>query len=249
MKPLFSRLKSLVLLLLLSQPVAAYANGQSASDQENLKKEYSAAVADAAVAEPSEISKNLVAIVPANDQLVWKNRGDAVNAKVLVVTWTSYNGYDGYVDKPYTMSREVWVTTVPEVKNFCKQNNVHNALRLEQLLGLPPNNGKTKFVEMWVRPADLYRPSADPEITDSEAETDFPAPNCYITVSDDFKNWYNNLKSNSYGANGYPWTRLGYTYDWGNKKSHIGMSEFVILPNSTVEIKSVTSTEEYESGK
>lgn len=249
MKSLFSRLRNLALLLLLSQPVSAYAVEQAVSDQETLKKEYSAAVVDAAVAEPSEISKNLVAIVPANERLVWKNRGDAVNARVLVVTWTSYNGYDNQVGKPYTMSREVWVTTVPEVKNFCKQNSVRNALRLEQLLGLPPNNGKTKFVEMWVRPADLYRPSADPEITDSEAETDFPAPNCYITVSDEFRKWYNNQKAQSYGDNGYPWTRLGYTYDWGNKKSHVGMSEFVILPGSTVEINSVASTEEYEIGK
>jgi hypothetical protein len=27
---------------------------------------------------------------------------------------------------------------------------------------------------------------------------------------------------------GYPWTRLGYTYDWGNPKTPVGLSEFVI---------------------
>ena len=32
----------------------------------------------------------------------------------------------------------------------------------------------------------------------------------------------------------YPWTRLGYTYDWGNTTDHEGVSEFVIVPGTTV---------------
>ncbi|RXK84988.1 hypothetical protein EST62_07980 [Chlorobaculum sp. 24CR] len=246
MKHSFARLKSLMLLFLFSQLFAACASRQSIVDHDALKQQYRAAVADAAVAEPSEISRNLVAIVPSNERLIWKNRNDSLNTRVLVVTWTNYNGYDDKVGQPVTVSREIWVTTVPEVKNFCKQHEPQSSLRLEQLLGLPPNNGKTRFVEMWVRPADLYRPSADPEITDSEAETDFRTPNKFIEVSDEFKKWYNDLKAQSYGENGYPWTRLGYTYDWGKEKNHVGMSEFVILPNSTVEINSVSSTGEYE---
>jgi hypothetical protein len=27
---------------------------------------------------------------------------------------------------------------------------------------------------------------------------------------------------------GFPWTRLGYTYDWGNPKSPVGLSEFIL---------------------
>jgi hypothetical protein len=249
MKNRFARLKSLTLLFLLSQLFAACATEQSMVDQNALKQQYRAAVADAAVAELSEISRNLVAILPSNERLVWKNRNDSLNTRVLVVTWTNYNGYDGKIDQPVMVSREIWVTTVPEVKNFCKQQKVQGALRLEQLLGLPPNNGKTKFVEMWVKPSDLYRPSADPEITDSEAETGFHTTNAYIKVTDEFKKWYNDLKAQSYGDNGYPWTRLGYTYDWGKEKNHIGMSEFVILPGATVEINSISTTEEYKGGK
>ena len=49
-------------------------------------------------------------------------------------------------------------------------------MRLEKLLGLPPNSGKTKFVEIWVRPQDLFRPSPDPEITDCVAELDCLKP-------------------------------------------------------------------------
>ena len=32
----------------------------------------------------------------------------------------------------------------------------------------------------------------------------------------------------------YPWTRMGYTYDWGNTEDHVGVSEFVIVPGTEV---------------
>jgi hypothetical protein len=101
---------------------------------------------------------------------------------------------------------------------------------------LLPNNGKTKFVEMRV---------STPEVTDSEAKIDFGTPNKFIKLSDDFKKWYNDLKAKLYGDDGYPWTRLSHTYDWGKTDNHIGMSEFAILPGSEVEIDSVTSTTVY----
>lgn len=241
------RLQGLAWLLLLSNLVTACATRPMALGPDALKGRYRAAVADAAVAEPSEIAKTLVAIVPSNNRLVWKNASDPLNARILVATWTSYAGYDDKIGAPVTLSREVWVTTVPEVKDFSRKLTGDKTLRLEQLLGLPPNNGKTKFVEMWARPADLFRPSADPEITDGEAEVDFRAPNAFIRVSDEFKKWYDDLKAQSYGASGYPWTRLGYTYDWGAARGHVGASEFVIIPGSTVEIHSVTPTAAYGS--
>jgi len=96
------------------------------------------------------------------------------------------------------------------------------------------------FVEIWANPDDILRPSPDPEITDYEAELDFPK-----WVDTQYRDWFNELKSESYGENGYPWTRLGYTCDWGNPKSEIGLSEFIIMPGSTVKIQSVTGTLDY----
>ena len=43
----------------------------------------------------------------------------------------------------------------------------------------------------------------------------------------------------------YPWTRLGYTYDWGDSTTHVGLSEFILEQNATVMVKSVTSTVDY----
>ncbi len=214
-------------------------------DAATLQQAYLNAVKDAATAEPSEISKNLVAITEANDKLVW--RGEAGNKQLLVLTWTAWDGYDQQVGQTITTTRQTWVTTVPELKNFCTAYNAGHknlTLRLEQLLGLPPNNGKTRFVEIWVNPANLFRPSPDPEIVDHEAELSFPASK-YLTVSPDYVTWFNNLNSQSYGEKGYPWTRLGYTYDWGNPASEVGLSEFVIDEKAGVEIKAVTKTEDY----
>ncbi len=98
----------------------------------------------------------------------------------------TWNGYDDNIGKPVDLSRPVWVTVVPEIQTFCRSQSIpaaHIPLRLEQLLGLPPGNGKTKFVEMWVSPKDLFRPSPDPEISDHEAELDFPESRRYVTVS------------------------------------------------------------------
>jgi hypothetical protein len=245
MKKGFFQAKQYALFLLVSLLMSASAVARPALSQADLQKMYQSAVVDAATAEPSEISKNLVAIVPSNPHLIWKNKGDAENARILVVTWTNYNGYDDKIGQSIPLSREVWVTTAPQVKNFCKTLKTSRTLRLEQLLGLPPQAGKTKFVEMWVKPADLFRPSADPEISDSEAETEFRTANRFVKVSDDYIKWYNDLKNQSYGANGYPWTRLGYTYDWAKQRRHVGLSEFVIIPGATVEINSISSTTEY----
>ncbi|MCB1160405.1 MAG: hypothetical protein H7A25_15225 [Leptospiraceae bacterium] len=202
---------------------------------EDLNQKYQAAILDAKDAEASEISDKLIAIKKENKSLQWKNN------RVLTLTWTNWDGYDTQIGKEMELSRETWVTTVPELKEFCNQQKPKNvSLRLEQLLGLPANNGKTKFIEMYVRAEDLFRPSADPEVNDSKAELDFPKG-----VSAEHKKWIQNLKESSYGEKGYPWTRLGYTYDWGNPKTEMGLSEFVIKKGSKVEIASVAKTEDY----
>jgi hypothetical protein len=46
-------------------------------------------------------------------------------------------------------------------------------------------------------------------------------------------------------SKGYPWTRLGYTYDWGNPESEVGLSEFVVAAGSMVGIEAVSDNETY----
>ena len=119
----------------------------------------------------------------------------------------------------------------------------------DELLGLPPGNGKTRFVEMWASTSDLFRPSPDPETTDREASIDFPQPLRAISVTSDYALWFQNVLAASYGPNGYPWTRLGYTYDWKPGSSEKGLSEFVVPAGSTVELHSVTQNADYYAGR
>ena len=131
--------------------------------------------------------------------------------------------------------------------DFCRRDGpIDNvALRLEQLLGLAPDSGKNRFVEMWAGPRDIFRPSPDPAISDHESEVDFPVSPLFVSVSQEHLDWINNLKVESYGENGLPWTRLGYTYDWGNPDSDIGLSEFVVRGGATVRVHSISGNSEY----
>ena len=223
--------------------------GPTPPSDEQLQAAFENAVADAAVADPSEISRRLVAITPDNDRLIWDYTAGA--PRVLVVTWTSYTGYDAQVGQTLTTARDTWVTVAPEVQQWVATRRIPAAdrtLRVEELLGVPPHNGKTRFVEFWVAPADLFRPSADPEITDHEAQIDWPVPADYVTISTGYQQWFINQMAVSYGAAGYPWTRLGYTYDWGDDRGEFGLSEFVIRSGAVVEIHAVSTNEEYIGG-
>jgi len=212
---------------------------------EDLQRAYQEAVKDADVAEPDEICHNLTAIIASNSDLIWE--GEPGKSRLLVTTWTSWDGYDTLVGDQTTLTRQVWVTVSPEVQTFCRDyatTHTDLTLRLEQLLGLPPDNGKTKFVEMWVETDNLFRPAPDPEITDHEAELEFPTSK-YFTINQLYQTWFNELRQSSYGDEGYPWTRLGYTYDWGNPESEIGLSEFIVDTDAVVSIHAVVSTDHY----
>jgi hypothetical protein len=118
-----------------------------------------------------------------------------------------------------------------------------SALRLKQLLGLPPYAQKTQFVEFWVSPSDLFRPCHDPAINDTVCNLKFPMNADWDRRN--YKKWFQNQQKRSYGLLGHPWTQLGYTYDWGNRRSEIGLSEFVIEEGANVEVESVRATNTY----
>lgn len=218
---------------------------------------YLAAVEDAKVAEPSEIYRGLTAINASNKNLVWKDDPSTVSKKRLaVVTWIAYKDYSRYLPGQmvtFDPNRYTWVTVLPDLKNFCRANPkpANLTLRLEQLMGLPANAGKTHFVQFWVDPNDLFRPSPDPEISDSESSLGYPTlptPEQKKWLDKNHKQWIENLKASSYGQTGkmgYPWTRLGYTYDWGNPATEVGLSEFVLTGGSTVQVDKIEDTAVY----
>ena len=215
------------------------------------------AMKDAEVAEPEEISTDLTAITPHNQELVWS--GTRGESRLLVLNWTSfidptssegpYDPGNGFrAGESMVSTRDVFVTVVPELHEWCQANGpfMDTTERIEQLVGFNSGRGEGRqFVELWADPQDLFRPSPDPEISDGEAELDFPWSGRFVSVSEEHVQWFREFKSMSYQENGLPWTRLGYTYDWGNPDSDIGLSEFVIRKGAKIEAYSITPTEEY----
>jgi hypothetical protein len=230
----------LILFFLIS---AGITNGQNSvqSNDSTYEKNYKEAVIDAMIADDSEICSTLVVIKPDNHYLNW------ANGYVLVVTLTkdcsSY--YAG--DTISTSSGDIWVTAVPELKDWYKIHPVSSdkiTLRTEELLGIPFNLADSCLVEIWAKPDDLFRPAYDNAIDKNFSENNFP-----VNVNSEYVTWFNNNIISSYyppnGKSKYPWTRLGYTYDWGNPAHKIGLSEFVIKKNSRVIIKSTQPIKDY----
>lgn len=233
---------------------------------------------DAKTATQKEIVRDLVAIVPREDavnlkklnggRLQWEELPGRSRIKVATfMDWDTYNSfYKAHMDDPvYYLNKSLWVTVVPELQNHFVGNGScpPSRDRVIKLLGLNP--AKTKpyevLVEMWAEPKDLFRPSADPEISDHEAELPtlvngkwiFPTNlNPFTMINNKalymekawqtdppvpFTTWYvNSAKPENYDIQEYakpdswpmPWTRLGYTYDWGVSDNHVGLSEFIL---------------------
>lgn len=204
---------------------------------------YQAAVADARTPTAAEIDNHLTPIVAYNGNLVWEGLPGASRVKMVALT---RNYYDNHVGRDYLLSfGELWVTVAPELRQFfLGQPEAPSMLRLEQLLGLPPDNGYTRIVEFWVNPGDLFRPSPDPEISDTVAELDFPQGS-RTQVADSYRTWFDQAWRDRFETDKpYPWTQLGYTYDWGSSK-HQGLSEFVIEKGSTVGVYQVSAPDDY----
>jgi hypothetical protein len=205
-----------------------------------LDQKYAKAIEDAMIAQPNEVSNNLTPITQNNSNLIWQGEGD--NASVLVVTWTKYISSYPINGTVTTSWGDTWVTVVPEIQTFFHNNvasNVNATVRAAELLGMPANTSNPYFVELWVNPQSLFRPAPDNEITDTTANLTFPA-----NATAEYKAWFNSNIIYSYYPMKYPWTRLGYTYDWGSS-NHVGLSEFILTQNSTATVKSVTPTGDY----
>jgi hypothetical protein len=211
--------------------------------------DYFTAIVDAETAEYSEISHSLIAVNQYNEALPWNEE----HTKIRVMSWMSGKYISSYVvGSDLTPTWEMWVTVSGEAQTAAQASGLSGdalALRMKQYIGLPPDGAYAYWVEFWVKPGDLYRPSADPDPSDREAEIDFStAPE--MSVSEDYIAWYESYAEGSYhlSRNGYPWTRLGYTYDWNSTSSEVGFSEFVIRPGSTVTITGVYTNAEYLEG-
>jgi hypothetical protein len=209
---------------------------QAAYDKANL---------DAAQTSESEISNELFAISASNPRVVWK---DAEKTAVRVAVWTTFTGYANDAQGNYTFTREVFVTPAPQVQDLCKSLTLtgqERANRINQYLGLPADANNTRqIVELWVKPGDLFRPCPDAEVDDTTCGLTYPA-----SATGAHKTWLNNYYGGSYSpwqTTKYPFTGLGYTYDWcSGGTSRVGASEYVVKTGAIAQVIGYTTADAY----
>ena len=200
---------------------------------------YERAVRDAVFAEECELMP-LVEITPDSELTTWNEEG-----KVLMLSWNRHP--ERYIEgTSYTLENgEIWTFTDKEILVWYEENGegVEDwVLRLEELIGLPEGSGYTHVSAFWCDPEELIRPAY---VTDITAQMDASALDGSALGA--FEEWFEGNIIWSYFDSAYPWTRLGYTYDWDEAGDEYGLTEFIILPGSEVEIEWTITTEEFLS--
>jgi hypothetical protein len=170
---------------------------------------------------------------------------DAGQRSVLMVTWTKTETAERYYPVGATkLGVDVWVTLAPEVRELCgafPRDPAALTTRLQQLLGLPAAAEDRVFVTLEAKRSDIFRPCPDPDPGKRSCGGEFPA-----AVGAAHKAWMAEQFLARYREpDGYPWTHLGYTYDWGPGDGTVGASEFVIRNGAKVTVTEKTATTEY----
>jgi hypothetical protein len=189
---------------------------------------------------------------------------------LTVVSWKLKTQVKDYQDK--TAPADTWITVAPNLKKFCQDYVTSNGndpdqlkLRLEQRLGLPPNSTYDSFVEFTIDPKDVskfFRPCDDPSTSTNTCDPASPPKPYEVRANLNALKPGNNqaiekywLLSNYYWSyapsHEYPWTSLGYTFDWAPKEEgsddfvRVGESEFVVAAGTPIQFVSAADTAAY----
>lgn len=210
---------------------------------------YARALQDAAIYEERDVAR----LYPATPGADGRVRVVTLESVAWAVGDTAFDGTD------------VWVTVVPEVRDSCDDWAAREqVMRLRQLLGLQPGYPAAYFMEISVAPEGLFRPTANPAIqTDTLCTPAVAGAGCALAfpegvdprhfrwmVNQAFSSWKmpdgypaaNTVKAQQLG---YPWTRLGYTYNWHPGSPRYGASEYVIRAGTRFTITRVSTVAEY----
>lgn len=225
------RLTSAILFLVMSLTMAGCGGRKT---DIAIDSRWEAAMMDAVFAEDGEIH-SLVTLTDEDNRVIWNDSGD----KVLLVTWHNYPGecVTGTAIGEYG---DIWATSLGEMKSWFAEEGTEITdweLRFSQLLGLHESEGYTRFTAFWVSPQDVVRPAFVTDVTKQMV-------NDYSLVAGEWKEWFDANILFSYFESDYPWTRLGYTYDWGGTQEY-GLTEFLVRDPSKTEIAFTYTTAEF----
>lgn len=198
---------------------------------------YDAAVRDAMTVELEELHP-LVSLEKKAPYATYDAQG-----RILLLTFHKYpDSYPNGADVSLSWG-EVWTFTGGELADWVDENGEDVAdwpLRFRQLIGLSPDNEATHFTAMWVKPEDIVRPAYLQETGEVQMTVALAKD-----TDEEFKVWFDGNVIRSYFDSAYPWTRLGYTYDWAAGGREYGLSEFLVKKGSAVTVAYTSTTEEF----
>lgn len=163
--------------------------------------------------------------------------------RVLVCTWHRHP--ETFVEgETVTISDgEVWVTVADEVLGSGDLGSGDAfVLRMEQLLGLPPQHHYTHFALMWADPKDIFRPAQDSAVNKTDVALGFPEG-----TDEAHRQWFYENQKYSYTPHRYPWTGMGYTYDWAENGTEYGYSEYIVRDGAVVTVEQSYTNTEFEN--
>lgn len=197
---------------------------------------YAAAVEDSIVAEEDEILP-LVSLTNGSPMATFDGDG-----RVLLLSWNDTP--ELYAEgSTLTLGGEIWTFTDGEISEWFAENSDGVSdweLRLKQLIGLPESSAYTHVTAFWADLEDVIRPAYQ---TDPAEQMSAELLNG--SALGEHEEWFNGNIVFSYFTSAYPWTRLGYTYDWSGENGEYGLSEFLILGGAEVEIAYTITTEQF----
>lgn len=194
---------------------------------------YSDAVKDAAFADEDEILP-LVLLNENDPMTTWKD------GKILLLTWHNYP--DSYPEGETVTIQwgPVWTFTDKEIASHGKEFSDDPEMRLKQLIAFAPDSEHSTVTGFWVDPQNVKRPAYQTDPTVGNMTNDFGE-----SIDEEFKAWFDDNILWSYYYGNFPWTRLGYTYDWADNGTEYGMTEFIVKSGAEVKVEFTETTEEF----
>lgn len=191
--------------------------------------------------------------LPINDSLYCFNENDK---EVIVGILATRDKLD-YISSNELSKNYMWVFVLSDFKEVCQKKGIEltfsfpcvkinvSPIRLAHLLGIRNTPKVLWLCTFKVKVQDLFRPAYETSVYKNIRKSTIYKFNISSKMGDADvewlqKTWYNN---------GYPWTRLGYTFDCGyiystlynthktsiDLKNAIGVSEFILRPSSKIE--------------
>jgi len=216
------------------------AEPQTASSPASLIALYNAAIVNSAVFRAEHQNSDLWPVTGSTQM------GSLMSCECPGDNCSAYCGLQSGQPAP----TDIWVSPADQVLQFCQSfpsslTAEQVILKLQQLQGLPPQTGQEpctwQILQVTIDnpqvPEQFFRPCPDPDpTTTGPCPATFDPSDSQATVA--FQAWMAGQAFSSWQIpGGYPWTHLGYTYNWDpDASSIVGTSEYVIPRGTTVQV-------------